>query len=118
MGVFSPFAARKLYDGPLLTWNLKKHAPSSPLSINGPGVENATTPCCFSSTTREHESAKRWQYGPAICGWKDHAKCDCSAKDERNESAHSGPKQHQPFVGSFARGGLRKSSSGTPSARR
>ena len=43
---------------------------------------NATTPCCCSSTTREHESAKRWQYGPVISGWKDHARCGCSAKAE------------------------------------
>ena len=65
-----------------------------------------------------NESAKRWRYAPVIFGWKGHARCACSAKAARNESARSGPKQHQPFVGSFAPASLTMSSSGIPSARR
>ena len=57
---------------------------------------------------------------PVIFVWKGHGKCGCSAKAERNESVRSGPKQHQPYVGSFAqrsRGFLFRNALGAPLTR-
>ena len=60
-------------------------------------------PCCCSSITPARASAKPWQYALVISGWKDLGKYGCLAKGKRNESAHCGPKQHQPCAGLFRR---------------
>jgi hypothetical protein len=50
----------------------------------------------------DHVESRRWRYAPVIFSWKDHGKCVCWAKAERNESVPFGPKPHQPYIGSFA----------------
>jgi len=72
---------------------------------------------CF-STIREHASARHWRYAPVIFSWKGHGKYDCSARAERNEAVPSGPKQPQPYIGSWVYRRRRISSSGTPVGRR
>ena len=50
--------------------------------------------------------------------WRDHGKCDCWEKAERNGSVPFGPKPHQPYSGSFAQKAERTCCSGTPVGRR